>query len=393
MRLSRLQRLACVCMTGAMRTCPTAALEVLLELTPLHIVIGQVAKHSLLQITAEGCGKGKIISTQRMEVISGGNPIALLPKDGITKTVNFTRKFKVTLGSKNEWNDSTLELLLRDSTLKWYTDGSKTSEGIGAGIAGPRTRLSIPMGRFPSIFQAEVLAISRCTEINLHRGYRNEWITILSDSQAALKAISAYEIKSLLVQECRERLNSLAELNQVHLVWVPGHRGIAGNELADELARSAASTSMVGPEPFTGVGPHTIKELLRKEEREGREGHWQRAHGMRHAKLLIGGYNLKRFKSIINLPRIKLRLLVAFYTGHCKLKRHMYNLGLAACSNCRFCDREPETPEHLLIDCIAVCRRRSKALGTTFPDRDHIDSLAPSKMLKFIDLLGLGEFL
>ncbi|XP_039968167.1 uncharacterized protein LOC120779881 [Bactrocera tryoni] len=206
-----------------------------------------------------------------MEVISGNIPIALLPKDNITKTINFTKKFKVTIGNKNEWNDSTLELTLRDSTLKWYNNGSETSEGIGVRIAGPRTKLSITMGSFPIIFQAEVYAISRCIEINLHRNYRNERITIISDSQAALKAIYSYEIKWLLVQECRERLNSLAERNQVQLIWVPGHRGIAGNELADELARSAASTIMVGPEPFTGVGYHTVKELLRKEERVDRE--------------------------------------------------------------------------------------------------------------------------
>ncbi|XP_049316943.1 uncharacterized protein LOC125779713 [Bactrocera dorsalis] len=263
LKLSKLQRLACVCMTGAMRTCPTAALEALLELTPLNLVVGQVAKHTLLQMTAEGTGKGKVISSRRMEELSDIIPLALLPRDTISKKVNFTKKFKITLGSKAEWSDSALELLLWDSSI---TDGSKTGEGIGAGVAGPRTRLSIPMGKFPSIFQAEVFAISRCVELNLQRGYRNERIAILSDSQAALKAITSYEVKSLLVLECIERLNNLAECNQVHLIWVPGHKGIAGNELADKLARSAASASMVGPEPFIAVGSHAIKERFRKDE-------------------------------------------------------------------------------------------------------------------------------
>ncbi|XP_039958501.1 uncharacterized protein LOC120773580 [Bactrocera tryoni] len=375
LKLSKLQRLACVCMTGAMRTCPTAALEALLELTPLHLLIGQVAKYTLLQMTAEGTGIGKIISSQRMEELSGIIPLAPLPRDGINKKLNFTKKFKITLGSKAEWSDSAFELLLRDSSIRWYTDGSKTSEGIGAGVAGPRTKLSIPM------------------ELNLQRGYRNERIAILSDSQAALKAISSYEIKSLLVQECIDRLNSLAECNQVHLIWVPGHRGIAGNELADKLARSAASTSMVGPEPFIAVGPHTIKEQVRNDVAVGREIHWQHLSGLRHAKLLMKSYNLKRFKCIINLPRNKIRLLIAFYTGHCKLKKHLFNMGLASCANCRFCDLEPETPEHLLMDCTAICRRRTKALGSMFLNRDHIASIAPSSILEFINLLGLAETL
>uniref|UniRef100_A0A0K8UJZ2 RNase H type-1 domain-containing protein n=1 Tax=Bactrocera latifrons TaxID=174628 RepID=A0A0K8UJZ2_BACLA len=282
-------------------------------LTPLHLVIGQVAKHTLLQMTAEGTGKGKVISSQRMEELSGTIPLALLPRECITKKLNFTKKFKITLGNKADWSDSALELLLRDSSIRWYTDGSKTSEGIGAGVAGPRAKLSIPMGRFPSIFQAEVFAISRCVELNLHRGYRNERIAILSDSQAAFGAISSYEVKSLLVQECIDRLNSLAECNQVHLIWVPGYKGIAGNELADELARAAASINMVGPEPFIAVGRHTIKEQFRKDAAMGREIHWQQLPGLRHAKLLMKGYNLKRFKLIINLPRDKVRLLVVKY--------------------------------------------------------------------------------
>ncbi|XP_069964799.1 uncharacterized protein [Bactrocera oleae] len=271
LQLSKLQRLACVCVTGAMRTCPTVALEVMLELPPLHLVINQTAKHTMLLMTAEGYGKGKLISSQQMRALEYNTPLALLPRDGVTKRVNFTKKFKVTLGSKADWSDSTLDQLLRGSTIQWYTDGSKTPEGIGAGIAGPHTKLSIHMGCFPSIFQAEVLAISQCAVINLQRNYHNKSIAILSDSQAALKAISAYETRSLLVEECIGRLNRLSACNRVHLIWVPGHKGVAGNELADELARSAAATRMMGPEPCIAVGPHTIKELLRTEERANRD--------------------------------------------------------------------------------------------------------------------------
>ncbi|GJQ80034.1 hypothetical protein Trydic_g5013 [Trypoxylus dichotomus] len=41
--IDKLQRIACVCITGAMRTCPTAAMEVILDLTPQHIVVEGVA--------------------------------------------------------------------------------------------------------------------------------------------------------------------------------------------------------------------------------------------------------------------------------------------------------------------------------------------------------------
>lgn len=74
------------------------------------------------------------------------------------RRVNFTMKFKA--GNKADWKDSTLELLLRVSTIQWYTDGSRTSKGISASTVGSSSNLSIPMGYISSVFQAEVFAIS-----------------------------------------------------------------------------------------------------------------------------------------------------------------------------------------------------------------------------------------
>ena len=49
--------------------------------------------------------------------------------------------------------------------------------------------------------------------------------------------------------------------------------------------------------------------------------------------------------------------------------------------------------EHLLIDSIAVCRRRIKVLGSMFANRDHNASLAPISILELIHVLGLSESL
>ena len=49
------------------------------------------------------------------------------------------------------------------------------------------TRVSIPMGKWPSIFQA----IQTCALLNLNKGLKDANITIYFDSQAALKALSS----------------------------------------------------------------------------------------------------------------------------------------------------------------------------------------------------------
>jgi hypothetical protein len=46
--------------------------------------------------------------------------------------------------------------------LIWYTDGSKTNHGPGAGVYcdGTRRKLSFSLGQYTTVFQAEVYAIN-----------------------------------------------------------------------------------------------------------------------------------------------------------------------------------------------------------------------------------------
>jgi ribonuclease HI len=84
------------------------------------------------------------------------------------------------------------------------------------------------------VFQAEVCAIKACTDENIKRGYCNRNIYILSDSQVAIKALDNCKIYSKLVWDCHQSLMILAECNKVHVMWVRGHKGTEGNEIADQ---------------------------------------------------------------------------------------------------------------------------------------------------------------
>ncbi|XP_044757685.1 ribonuclease H1-like [Coccinella septempunctata] len=153
------------------------------------------------------------------------------------------------------------------NTIKWYTDGSTTTTGAGAGIYGSSTKCTIALGSHSSAFQAEIITIEKCVDINLERNYQGCDIVIHSDSQAAIEALNSYVTDSKLIWECRSKLNEVGKKNKVSLVWVPGHSGIKGNEEADTLARKGAQTPLTGPEPFCGVCKNIYKkEFLEKEE-------------------------------------------------------------------------------------------------------------------------------
>jgi hypothetical protein len=114
----------------------------------------------------------------------------------------------------------------RKGRLMWYTDGFKINKNTGAGVIsyGTRWKLSFNLVQYTTVFQA-----------NLDRKYRN--IYILSDSQAAIKALDNYQIISKLVWDCHQSLLQLAKYNRVQLIWVSGHESIAGNENAAQLAK------------------------------------------------------------------------------------------------------------------------------------------------------------
>ena len=68
----------------------------------------------------------------------------------------------------------------------------------------------------------------------------NRSINILSDSKAALLALTSTEVKFKLVWDCIKLIKELSTDNVVTLIWVPGHSNVFGNETADTLAKEGA---------------------------------------------------------------------------------------------------------------------------------------------------------
>jgi ribonuclease HI len=110
--------------------------------------------------------------------------------------------------------------------LVWFTDGSKLKEGTGAGFYGQSVgrRLSFSLGRYATVFQA-------CVHEIQFQNRPEKFVSICSDSRAALKALKAVRT-SPLVQKCQETLNDISARHVEGLFWVPGHAGVRGNEIA-----------------------------------------------------------------------------------------------------------------------------------------------------------------
>jgi len=279
--------------------------------------------------------------------------------------------------------------------MTWYTDGSKIGDKAGAGIWGDhgRTKIPIPLGRFVTVFQSEVVAILQCAQMLLRRKIRDKKITIYSDSQAALKALNAYQTESKLVWESMSLLNELGELNQLTISWVPGHAGIRGNEEADGTARMGSAVSPIGPEPQCAVADCIKKAEIGKWMQKKSQDWWKSSPGQRQAKQFIEERRPRFTKDLLNHRRNVVRIVVGLMTGHCRLNNHMNHLNLAKRSVCRFCQEEEETSEHVLCRCKNLAAVRFEKLGEEEPRADSYIKEPVSKLWSLVNTLKLDTVL
>ena len=256
----------------------------------------------------------------------------------------------------------------------------------GLGIYGPNCRTSQGLGTHPSVFQAEILAIHYCAQIIQVNGIRGKNLYILSDSQAALKSLKRPVQTSKIVLECREELQELARYNKLTLMWVPGHRGVEGNEKADELARKGSATPFIGPEPFCALPSNALLEPVKAWESRRLSHHWISVKGLKQAKRLISPFS---YGDILKYSKMDLRMLTGLLTGHCGLRYHMNKLGLSNEPTCRLCLEEDETSEHILYQCEAIARLRMRFLGGSFFCPQEFQQVQIGDILRFIKNLDI----
>jgi len=84
-------------------------------------------------------------------------------------------------------------------------------------------------------------------------------------------------------------------LSGVRLLWVPGHHGVEGNEIADMLAKQVACLDFVGPEPVLGLPNTLIRKYTRQWVDKEQTKCWQTVEGCRQAKMFLHGARQKAY--------------------------------------------------------------------------------------------------
>ena len=404
--LNKVQRLACLMISSAFPGTPTRALETLLGIMPIDEFIRAEAVRGSYRLDQVGLWPTKTLGTSgktvsHVDLCSGARKeLALLgmPADHRRKTRSFKRNFECLILDRTSAIE--YEGGLDESHLKCYTDGSKLSERVGAGlyIKYPYDSRSVKncfhLGKLSTVFQAEVFGIWKVAEALLVEGTHDQDIIILSDSQAAIKAIEGSMVRSNTVLQCIESLNRLGINNRLMIAWTPGHQGVHGNEEADELARRGSELSVEGPEPFIPVPYATCVMAIKDWSMKRWKAKWESSSDCVRTREHVGWYQNRLTNRLLGLHRNKLNLVLQILTGHCNLQKHKRTTGRSDTPICPKCGVEEETPDHHVGRCVLYQNARVRFLGKrTTTVKAVVEKLNMHKLAAYLRQVGrLAEF-
>ena len=130
----------------------------------------------------------------------------------------------------------------------------------------------------------------------------------------------------------------------VGLYWVPGHAGVWGNEMANELARDGSVQRFVGPQFSLGTSRQNIRRKIKLWMDNQQLVLWRSpCSTQRQARLLISDPKLAKWSWLLSFNRTQFKAVVGLLTGHNTLRRHLYVMALSKNLICRKCGTEEET--------------------------------------------------
>ena len=272
-----------------------------------------------------------------------------------------------------------------------YTDGSATDgvENGGAGAvvfrgATELERIRTPAGRWTSSYRAELTALDSALAPLLRgaEGPAPREVRVCTDSQSALRRLAEGPAAQtdVLADKVWQRLLDLADRGtHTSLQWVPGHAGLPGNELADEIAREAANLEQRDvPIDLPSAKARLRRHAHREWEQRLQPTRYARQNGVRRPPL-AERLGLSR-RECVEAARLR--------TGHSlMLREYRHRIGLEDDPTCPECGLEDETLTHLLTDCPARAEARRRIFGDDEPEmREALGD--PTKLVELLRRLG-----
>jgi ribonuclease HI len=223
-------------------------------------------------------------SSEALCILAGTTPIIIKAEEGAThydvwkghraNTQKIDREVEL-----NQWShpadfvNITETNRCDDQMIRMYTDSSKGERGVRAGVVIFVSNKLIACHKFKlnhrcSNNQTEQLAIIKALDLINYLEYADNnprTIGVYTDSRITIDSLRNASNHNYLIEEIRKKLTNLRSNKwTIEFSWIKAHAGNFGNELADHLAKEAASNKDI-PVVFDRIPKTDLYSKLEEE--------------------------------------------------------------------------------------------------------------------------------
>ena len=228
---------------------------------------------------------------------------------------------------------------------KVFTDGSKTSNGVGSAVFIDNTIHQSRLSNCASVFTAEMTAIINALSL-INKRSELEFV-IFSDSYSSIKAIEQFNPSHPLVQIAQEWIYKLhTKYTTVHFCWIPSHVGIRKNEIVDAAAKEATLNQNIDIKRI----PHIdMKGPIKRVIMDKWQNRWSSSSLPNNKKYKKIRPAVGRWSSACHPNRRFEKILTRLRVGHTRLTHKFLLEGSRppVCDECHVL----LTVEHILVEC------------------------------------------
>jgi ribonuclease HI len=251
--------------------------------------------------------------------------------------------------------------------LTLFTDGSRLDSGAaGYAVAWQNGKrwvgVKTHMGYNQEAYDAECAALARALGVAARRLTTPERVTIFTDAQAAIKRMVSEEPGpgQMYAIQARQHIATLRRARPditIEIRWCPAHKGVAGNEKADEWAKlAAAEPDAHGVEwLMRGARPMPLPRSLAHLRREITERKWDEARRWAGSRISKKKYKMPREQrpdqTVAGSTKRAASRFYQLKTGHCLTGQYLCWTKSRATAECWWCRYKTMTREHVFKNC------------------------------------------
>lgn len=243
---------------------------------------------------------------------------------------------------------------------RFFTDASKLSSHSGTGVSVYYQNSNIFLQfRCPpetSVFSGECIGIlEACQFVFSHSTITRA--VIFSDSGSALDAIVKNpfrdKLHSSIISEIKNCLFSCSKKQiDIILVWIPGHSGIRGNEIADSLAKAAISSSLADLKHHS-VQTYDLLHLAKSNLSKSWQAYWtesSKTKGGLYASIQPTVPTKPWFFKFKKISKPVISVLCRVRLGHCCSPVFLHKIRIRDNSLCE-CGLDDGSIDHIFLNC------------------------------------------